>query len=167
MEKLGLFIIFVIVLCVILLFTSILKSVDKPGHYDEMQEVYRTRANKYGFFGMVILLLIYIFYDMFASAGSVRLSASILAIATLTLGSTITVFYSLIKGAYYQIGQKITGNGIIFLVLGIMNLLIFIMEVREERDFVENGLMIFKNCYAQLMVGILFSAIGIGSFVNL
>ncbi len=164
--------IFLLILSVILLMRSYQesKNIRNHKHFDEMQEIYRSRAYKLVFNCISIVLGVYIVYDIIALQEWIRLDASVLAIGVLTVAVLVFDFYCIKNDAFFYVGQQTRFLSLAYVVLGIINIISFVgqvkMDVQDQVAFVKNNCLVFKNCYSQLFLGVVFCSLGVMAMVK-
>ncbi|SDB12878.1 hypothetical protein SAMN02910298_00667 [Pseudobutyrivibrio sp. YE44] len=141
------------------------------GHYDERQEMLRGKANKYSLNAMAIFLGVYFCYDVILGDYLYRLSASVLALITICLGTIVFTVYSIWKEAYsyFNVNQKATTSFILFAFIALLNLGIFAFgfgDMKAKEIFV-NGVIQYSSPFTQLFVGIIFGTMSITYFARL
>lgn len=127
----------------------------KEGAYDERQLQARGKAYKVGFF----FLLIYV--TVASVLGDVCNIPLLMSFGGMWIGVCMAIFIfatiCIWEDAYMSLQENAKGINIMFLLVGALNLITGIVNMRDGIPFIENGAISYR--YTNLIVAILFLAL--------
>lgn len=166
MEKMFFIIILLVMALVIGLFVAI-EAKFSEARYDEMQELARGRGFKMGDTCMTFVLVGYIVYDYIAPRSAIRLDTPCFALLVVTMGYVVFEVYCAAKNAYSPLGHSSKLMAITDLLLCACSLFNFFVSLLDQSDYIVDGVLVFKEIYVQLSLGIAFGLTGIMLLIRL
>ncbi len=154
-KKIFMLVLFALVFGTCLLFLIPTQKYNQ-GHYDEMQEINRGKANKVAFLTTISFLGIYFVYDYIWGDTFIRLSSALLAIISIVLGITVDISYSIWNHAYIQVNQKGTGVFILYGSIAFINIAAFALDLDELPLAIENGILQCNSPIVQLAMALVY-----------
>lgn len=124
----------------------------REGAYDERQLQARGKAYKAGFFILIIYVTI---AGILADLCGIRL---LLSFGGIWIGVCFAIFcfaaVCIWEDAYMSLQENVKGINMMFLAVGLLNLINGIMTIRDKTPFIENDSISYH--YTNLIVAILF-----------
>ena len=154
----GLFIGLVLVLVVV-------RFLNKDGKvktkYDERQHLVRGRGYMYSFWTLVILMVIKIFLDAFEY--EIPAKSSVVYFVMICIAIMVHTVYCIFNDGYFGINNTPRGYYIFFLIIGIFNLFIGVMNAKTGR-MITDGKLDFP--VANFVCGLMFVVLGISVIIK-
>lgn len=127
----------------------------KEGAYDERQLQARGKAYKVGFFSLIL------YVTVASILGDMCNIPLLMSFGGLWIGVCIAIFVfatvCIWEDAYMSLQENAKGINMMFLFVGVLNLLTGIVNVREGIPFLDNGRISYR--YTNLIVAVLFLAL--------
>ncbi len=128
---------------------------NKQDQYDERQLLARGKAYKAGFFILIIYVTI---AGILGDLCGIRL---LLSFGGIWIGVCFAIFcfaaICIWEDAYMSLQENVKGINMMFLLVGLLNLVTGVITIRDKIPFVENGRISYH--YTNLIVAILFLAL--------
>ena len=119
--------------------------------YDEMQEVYRGRGFRIGFYTLLIYLALLMVLDM--GGITLPMEGSVLYFSGIFLGLAVDIIYCMIHGAYFGINNNARKYVIVMMFPTLINLAVGIGAFLSGSMFADGRL---QTPFINLLCGILF-----------
>ena len=146
------------VIAVAVLAAIVAKFLNKDGKtkYDEMQELIRGRAYKYGFFAVCIYEVVMAFLT--GMIDPFPLGNIVTHVGAILTGVAVQVSYCIWKDAYIGINTKMGRFATVLTVLGVLNIA-FAIPAIAKNGLVVNGQL--QPVFTNLVVAFLFILVGL------
>ncbi len=147
---------------IVILFKLINKDHKLKTEYDERQKIIRGKAYMYSFYAIIAYEVVMILFDL--AEVSFPLQGSILHFGAILFGCMVLACYSIWTGAYWGLNNDRKKYAVIFVILGIFNL-VPVWAAYKSGELIQNGRL--GTPFINLMVVIMMFVLGAEMIVKL
>lgn len=158
--KSGIYIAIIVVIIVSFIAWKKVKK-GKPVYYDERQEKIRGHAFRYGFYAMVIWIVLSMFLEFLFE--KTLFDRATFAMMTILIGCGVNVVYSILNGSYFYVNMNRKGYIAMLIVFAGINLFVSVMMFISGGVIV-NGILTYKSI--NLLVTILLIAVLLSIYIR-
>ncbi len=133
----------------------------KTLYYDERQEKIRGHAFRYGFYAMIIWIILSMFLEFLFERN--LFDRGSFAMITILIGVGVNVVYSILNGSYFYVNMNRKGYIVMLIAFAAINLLASVMMFISG-GVIENGVLTYKSI--NLLVTILIVAVLMAIYIR-
>ncbi|WP_044914089.1 hypothetical protein [Butyrivibrio sp. WCE2006] len=152
----------------IAIFVFMAKKSSSEQHYDEMQELYRLRGDRYGFYSIILLLSAWFAIDALDIPLPFSPDTSSIVILVIYVGLIVDTFYAVLHDSYFDLSNENRWKRFCLTwgVLGTIYLLTGVYRVIDDLKALEEGIKVFEGALFYILMGIYFAGLSLLIFIR-